>query len=152
MKKIIAALVLVGFAGATLAQQGPKPEDMIKIRKAGFSFMAWNFGKIKANIDGTFNKDQVLAAANVVAAVSGSGMGALFAPGTEQSIGEQKTNVKPELFQQTDKVRELMGNLNKEANELVRVAATGDVAAVKEQFGKTGSTCKACHDEFRKPL
>ena len=152
MKRIVAVLVLVGFAGSAFAQQSLKPEDMIKIRKAGFSYMAWNFGKIKANIDGNFNKDQVVAAANAVATISGSGMSALFAPGTEQSIGDQKTSVKPELFQQSEKVKELMGNLNKEANELARVAATGDVAAIKEQFGKTGRTCKACHDDFRKNL
>ncbi len=24
-----------------------------------------------------------------------------------------------------------------------------DKAAVQAQFGKTGATCKACHDEFR---
>ncbi len=112
--------------------------------------MAWNFGKIKANLDGNFNKDQVLAAANVVAASASSGMGALFGPGTEKDIGDQKTRVKPELFQQPDRVKELMGNLVRESNELVKVAGTGDVAAIKAQFGKTGGTCKACHDEFRK--
>ena len=152
MKRFFAALVLVAVAGTALAQQGPKPEDMIKIRKAGFGFMAWNFGKIKANLDGNFNKDQVIAAANVVAATAGSGMGALFAPGTEKDVGDQKTRVKPELFQQPDRVKELMGNLSREANELVKVAATGDVAAIKAQFGKTGGACKACHDDFRKDL
>ena len=39
---------------------------------------------------------------------------------------------------------------NKEANELAKVAATGDAAAVKVQFGKLGQTCKGCHDDFRK--
>jgi cytochrome c556 len=38
----------------------------------------------------------------------------------------------------------------KEANELQKVAATGDAAAIKAQFGKTGESCKACHDKFRK--
>ncbi|TLD47356.1 MAG: Cytochrome c' [Accumulibacter sp.] len=38
----------------------------------------------------------------------------------------------------------------KEANELQKVAATGDAAAVKVQFGKTGESCKACHDKYRK--
>jgi len=150
MKKILAILVLVSVVGTAFAQQSLKPEDMIRIRKAGFGYMAWNFGKIKANLDGSFNKDQVIAAANVVAATASSGMGALFGPGTDKDIGDQKTRVKPELFQQTDRVKELMGNLSKEANELVKVAATGDVAAVKAQFGKTGGTCKACHDDFRK--
>ena len=150
MKKILAAAILVSVAGGVLAQQAMKPEDMIKTRKAAYSFMSWNMGKVKANVDGTFNKDQTVAAANAVAAVANSGLGALFGPGTEKDVGDQKTRVKPEFFQQSDKVRELAMNFNKEANELAKVAATGDVAAIKAQFGKTGGTCKACHDAFRK--
>jgi hypothetical protein len=81
MKKVVAALVLSSFAGGVFAQQGLKPEEMIKFRKAGYSFMAWNMGKIKANLEGTYNKEQVIAAANVVAATANSGMGALFRGG-----------------------------------------------------------------------
>lgn len=152
MKSIVIAVLLAGLTGASFAQQTLKPEDMIKLRKAGYGFMSWNMGKIKANLDGTFNKDQVIAAANVVAATANSGIGALFAPGTDKDIGEQKTRVRPELFmaQNQDKLREVAMNLSREANELARVAATGDVAAIKAQFGKTGAACKGCHDEFRK--
>lgn len=144
----IAAAVLVSLAGAASAQ-ALKSEEMIKFRKAGYSFMAWNMGKIKANVEGSFNKDQVIAAANLVAATANSGMGALFAPGTDKEVAGEKTRVKPEFFEQPDKVKELAMSFIKEANELARVAATGDAAAVKAQFGKTGGTCKACHDEFR---
>ena len=150
MKKIVAALVLAGLASGAMAQQTLKPEEMIKFRKAGYSFMSWNMGKIKANLDGTFNKDQVIAAANVVAATANSGMGALFGPGTDKEVGGEKTRVKPEFFQQPEKVRELAMAFNKEANELAKVAATGDVNAIKAQFGKTSGTCKGCHDAFRK--
>ncbi len=150
MKKIVAALVLAGLASGAMAQQTLKPEEMIKFRKAGYSFMSWNMGKIKANLDGTFNKEQVIAAANVVAATANSGMGALFGPGTDKEVGGEKTRVKPEFFQQPEKVRELAMAFNKEANELAKVAATGDVNAIKAQFGKTGGTCKGCHDAFRK--
>ena len=149
MKKPLAALVLMTLTAAAMAQQAMKPEEMIKARKAGYSFMSWNMGKIKANLDGSFNKDQVVAAANVVAAVANSGMGALFGPGTDKEVGGEKTRVKPEFFQQQDKVRELAMNFNKEANELAKVAETGDKAAIQAQFGKTGATCKACHDSFR---
>ena len=98
MKKFVPALLLGTFAGGVLAQQGLSPAEMIKIRKSGYSFMSWNMGKIKANLDGNFNKEQVIAAANVVAATANSGMGALFAPGTEKDVGDQKTRVKPEFF------------------------------------------------------
>ena len=149
MKKIATALLLTALAGTALAQQAMKPEDMIKTRKAGYTFMAWNMGKIKANLDGTFNNDQVVSSANAVAAVANSGLGALFGPGTDKEVGGEKTRVKPEFFQQQDKVREVAMNFNKEANELAKVAATGDQAAIQAQFGKTGGTCKACHDSFR---
>lgn len=152
MKRYIIAALLAGVAGSVLAQQALKPEEMIKLRKAGYSFMSWNMGKIKANLDGSFNKDQVVSAANVVAATANSGMGALFGPGTDRDVGDQKTRARPELFmpQNQDKLKELAMNLGKEANELARVAATGDAAAVRAQFGKTGAACKACHDEFRR--
>ena len=149
MRKIIAALLLIGVTGSALAQQTLKPEEMIKLRKAGYSFMAWNMGKIKANLDGTFNKDQVVAAANVVAATANSGMGALFGPGTEKDVAGEKTRVKPEFFEQQEKVKEAAMAYIKEANELQKVAATGDINAIKAQFGKTGGTCKGCHDQFR---
>lgn len=38
---------------------------------------------------------------------------------------------------------------NKEANELAKVAAGGDAAAVKLQFGKLVDACKACHKDYR---
>ncbi len=148
MKKTLAALILVSLSGAVMAQ-ALKPEEMIKTRKSAYSFMSWNMAKIKANLDGTFNKDQVVAAANAVAAVANSGLGALFGPGTDKEVGGERTRVKPEFFQQQDKVRELAMNFNKEANELAKVAASGDKAAIQAQFGKTGGTCKACHDNFR---
>jgi cytochrome c556 len=152
MRKIVIAALLAGLAGSALAQQSLKPEEMIKLRKAGYSFMSWNMGKIKANLDGSFNKEQTAAAANAVAAIANSGMGALFGPGTDKDVGDQKTRAKPELFmpQNQDKLRELAMNLGREANELARVAAAGDAAAIRTQFGKTGATCKACHDEFRR--
>ncbi|RIX49630.1 MAG: cytochrome c [Rhodocyclales bacterium GT-UBC] len=140
------ATLLIGNAYAAPL----KPEDQIKIRKAGYSFMAWNMGKIKANIDGNFNKDEAAKAAAAIAAISNSGMGALYGAGTDKDIGDTKTRVKAEFFQEQDKVRELAGAFNKEANELAKVAAGGELAALRAQFGKTGETCKACHDKFRK--
>ncbi len=151
--QIAAFATLAAVTGAAFAQQALKPEEMIKFRKAGYSFMSWNMGKIKAQtVDApqSFNKDQVLAAARLVAATANSGMGALYGPGTDQDVGGEKTRVKPEFFQQREEVGKLAQAFNREANELAKVAESGDPAAIKAQFGKTGETCKACHDKFRK--
>jgi len=151
IKHVLFATLVLGIAAGASAQM--KPEDQIKFRKAGYAFMSWNMGKIKAQtIDApaSFNKDQVLAAATVIAATANSGRGALGGAGTDKDTGGQKTRVKPEFFQQQDEVRKLAVAFVKEANELQKVAATGDAAAIKVQFGKTGESCKACHDKFRK--
>jgi cytochrome c556 len=151
IKTLLFAVIALGLAAGASAQM--KPEDQIKARKSGYAFMAWNMGKIKGLVvdnPSSFNKDQVAAAANVIAATANSGMGALFGPGTDKDVGSQKTRVKAEFFQQTDEVKKLAVAFIKEANDLQKVAATGDAAAIKVQFGKTGESCKACHDKFRK--
>ena len=148
MKKTIALGILaLSLAGTASAQV--KPEDQIKYRQAGYSFMAWNMGKIKANLDGEYNAQQVQAAADAVAAIAGSGMGALYGPGTDKAIGDRKTRVKPEFFQEMPNVGKLATDFNAAAANLAKVAATGDKAAVQKAFGETGATCKACHDKYR---
>lgn len=151
MKKSLArvALGIVALSLATVASAQVKPEDQIKFRKAGYSFMSWNMGKIKGNLEGSYDAAQVTAAANAIAGIANSGMGALFGPGTDKAIGEHKTRVKPELFQNMPEVGKLAGDFNKAANNLAKVAANGDAATVKTAFGDLGKTCKACHDQFR---
>jgi cytochrome c556 len=140
----IAALILAANASAQV-----KPEDQIKFRKAAYSFAAWNSGKIKANIDGAYDAVQVKAAANAIAGVANSGLGALFGPGTEKAVGDQKTSVKAELFQPGSEVSKLAGDFATAANALVKAADSGDVAAVKTAYGDLGKSCKACHDQYR---
>ena len=148
-KPLVLALAFAVSAGA-LAQQAPKPENLIKWRQSAYQVLGWNSARIKANVEGQYNKDEVIKAANSTAAIANSGLGALFAPGTEQGKGWHDTAAKPELFTDGKKAGELAGNFAQEANELAKVAATGDAAAVKAQFGKLSRTCKACHDDFKK--
>ncbi|WP_303786916.1 cytochrome c [Azovibrio restrictus] len=149
IKKLTLAAAALAVTGVAFAQQALKPEEAIKTRQAGYTYLGWSMSKIKANLEGTYNKDQVIAAANTIAAIANSGMGALYVPGSDKEVNGVKTRVKPEFFQKQQEVGKLAMAFNKEANELARVAATGDVAAVKAQFGKVGGTCKACHDDFR---
>ena len=152
-------LVVAGVAVATLglsvsasAQVIGKAEDQIRWRQSAYQTMAWSMGRIKANVEGTFNKDQVAEAANVIQAIANSKMGALYQPGTDSGKGWRDTNVKPEFFKPESKeeLGKLAGAYTKEANEMAKVAAGGDAAAVKAQFGKLGESCKGCHDKFRK--
>jgi cytochrome c556 len=155
LKKIIAGTIATAILATsavaiaqTAAPAGPKPEQLIKWRQSAFQVIGWNFGRIKANIDGTYNKDEVIKAANALSGVANAGLGTLFVPGTDKGKGWKDTSVKPEAF--TDpKFGEIAGAFVKESTELARVANTGDAAAVKAQFAAVGKTCKGCHDGFR---
>ena len=145
--KIALALLATTLAAGAHAQV--KVEDAIKYRQSAYGAMGWSMTRIKANIDGTFNKDEVIKSANVIQAIANSGMGALYVPGSDKGKGWADTRVKPALFTDGPKVGKLASDFNAAANEMAKVAATGDAAAVKEAFGKLGGTCKACHDDYR---
>ena len=167
--KLLLALVTITLAGTAAAQaewmglpqphvsKAPagtaaarvKPEEAIKWRQSGYGFMAWNMVRIKTNVEGTYNKEEVIKAANAIQAIANSGMGALYLPGTDKGTGWEKTRVKPAFFTDKEGVTKVAMAFNKEANEMAKVAATGDVAAIREQVGKLGGTCKACHDDFK---
>lgn len=146
-----AVVVMTGTSAQaqTAAPAGPKPEQLIKWRQSAYQVIAWNNGRIKASLDGTYHKEDVQKAANAIAALANSGLGALYAPGTDKGTGWHPTTAKPEIWAAGSKVGEYATNFSNEANELAKVAATGDVALVKAQFGKLGRTCKACHDDYK---
>lgn len=145
--KLLLALLAVTLTGTATAQV--KPEDAIKWRQSGYAFMAWNMARIKMNVEGAYNKEEVVKAANAIQATANSGMGSLYLPGTDQGTGWEKTRVKPALFTNKEGVGKVAGAFVKEANEMARVAAGGDAAATKEQLGKLSATCKGCHDDFK---
>jgi cytochrome c556 len=151
---LVATCCALVFAVAAQAAEAPKPEDLIKARQAAYAFMSWNMSRIKANTEegATFNKDDVIKAANAIAGVANSGLGATYAKGTETGKGFHATRVRPEAFmpEHGPKLGKIAGDFNREANAMATVAATGDAAAVRAQFEKLGGTCKACHDDFRK--
>lgn len=146
---LTAALLSVAIAAPAVAQMSV--EDQITARQGAFQFAGWNMGKIKAQaIDGdvAYNEEQMLAAANSIAAVANSGLGALFGPGTANDKNEN-TRLKPEFFERPEKAREVAIGFAQAATKLQEVAANGDKAALTAQFDKVGKSCKACHDEFR---
>jgi cytochrome c556 len=147
--KVLLATLSGLVSAATVA--GPI-EDQIRFRQSAYTFLAWNSSRIKSQaVDHpeTFDKDQVIAAANAIAATANSGLGALYGAGTEKGIGWKTTRLKPEFFQQPDDASKVGVAFIVEANNLAKVAESGDVGQIKAQFGKLGETCKGCHDKFR---
>ena len=153
MKKVMKFAAVAALAAAVVGTASAQSvEDAIKFRQSGYTFMSWNMGKIKAQVVDKavpYDQGQVAAAANVIAAIANSGMGALYPAGSDQGTGWKATRLKSEFFQEGDKVRDIAVNFVQQANKLQEVAAAGDQAAIAAQFGEVGKACKACHDSYR---
>ena len=146
--KLLLPLLALTLAGSAMAQV--KPEEAIKFRQSGYGFMAWNMARIKMNVEGgNYNKEEVIKAANAIQAIANSGMGALYLPGTDKGKGWEETRAKSNIWTEQEKLGKAAMAFNKEANEMAKVAQTGDAAAVGAQLGKLGGTCKGCHDDFK---
>jgi|694.fasta_scaffold22563_5 hypothetical protein len=126
-KNVVAATLIAGLSSAALAQSIGKPEDQIRWRQSAYHTMAWSMGRIKANVEGTYNKDQVIEAANVIQAIANSKMGALYSPATATGKGWKETRVKPEFFkpESREELGKIAGGFGREANEMAKVAAGG---------------------------
>lgn len=154
MKPLLAGALaaIVAAAGLTAHAEALSAEDQIKLRKAGYSYMSWNMGKIKAQVidqSVAYNPQQILAAANTLDAIANSGMGALYGPGTDKQVGSQTTRVNPDMFDNFDDVAKISGQLSQATGELVSAATADDQAAIRVAFGNVGQSCKACHDKYR---
>jgi cytochrome c556 len=57
----------------------------------------------------------------------------------------------PAIWEHWDKFEGLAKQLEDQANSLANAAASGDDENLQEKSQKMFATCKACHDQFRKP-
>lgn len=76
-----------------------------------------------------------------------------FPAGTGPDVGN--TGARAEIWQngaiQQDFIAKLAA-MQPAAQALNAAAAGGDVAAVQDRFSALGTTCKACHDKYRKEM
>lgn len=144
----------IGLALATGALAQMTAEDMIKARQSGYTYMSWNLGIIKSlAVDGAapYDQDRVARAADAIAGIANSNMGALYAPGTDKGTGWKPTRLDPSFFNELDKVGEIATHFVEQANRMQEVAHSGDKQAVATQFRELAGSCKACHDNYRLP-
>lgn len=125
-----------------------KPEDAIKYRRGVMAAQGWNMGNLAAMVKGEkpFDKAEFAQRAANLAALSKMAPEGFTVAGSDQG----DTKVKPEAFTEADKFKGGMEKLATETAKLAQVAAGGDLAAIKPQFGEVAKLCKGCHDNYRK--
>jgi cytochrome c556 len=146
-------LLLVGsalLAGAVTVQAEEKADpkkDAIKYRQAAMTLIGANFKPMGAMVKGDvpFNAQEFARRSKDVAAISSIDVLAAFPQDTDGA----GSKAKPEIWMKWDDFKKKMGDMERETAKLAEVAKGGDAAAIKKQFGETGKTCKACHDDYK---
>ena len=124
-----------------------RSEPLQSLRQSYFALVGMTFGPMADMVKGKIDWDEATFQrwASDLAALSTVQVERGFAPGSEQG----KTRAKPEIWLDMEDFSEKLANFRQEAAVLSEVAMAGDRAAIGEQLGKTGGTCKACHDDYK---
>ncbi len=138
------AAILVISAGTAFAQF-QNAEKAIEYRESVFTVMSTHFGRIGAVVKGeaSYNKEEVAKNAAIVAMMSTLPWQA-FGPGTEGG------KAKPEIWSDNAKFKAASEKMQLAVADLNKAAQSGDLESIKKSFAATGSSCKGCHDDFRK--
>lgn len=146
MKRI--TIVLLALAGLVSfsAQAQMKPEDAIKLRQSAMKLIGYNFGSIGAMVNDKkpYNKDEAIRNATNVEGLSTQPF-EFFVAGSDKG----ETKAKADIWKEADKFKAAADKFQAESAKLAQVSKTGDMAALKTQFGATAQACKGCHDNYR---
>lgn len=141
---LIASSLLIALP---VSAQFAKPDDAIKYRKNALFVMQQNFSRIAAMASGKAPFDAKVAAESAaVAEYVGRLPWVAFMEGTDK--GETKS--KPDIWKEPAKFKEYADKMQAEMVKLSVAAKSGSLDSIKMAVSATGSSCKTCHDAFRK--
>jgi len=142
----VTAMSVAAISTVTAEEKSPE-EAAIEYRQSSFKMIKHHFGPMGAMVKGEkeFNAEEFAKNAEAVVALSKFPING-FTAGSD--MGE--TDAKSEIWANMDDFKKKMETFQVEAASLAEIAKSGDMAAIKPQFGKVGETCKACHKEYKK--
>jgi cytochrome c556 len=148
MTKVLIVLTLISGFLAVAHAQFANPEDAIQYRQSVMFLIGQHFGRMAAVVKGQSPYDKAAFEQNaaIVDTLAPLPWEAFMVPGTDKG----KTDLKSSAFKEKDKFMQDAEKMEAEVAMLAGTAKTGDLDAIKIQFGETGKSCKSCHDDFRK--
>jgi cytochrome c556 len=153
-----ACLLAAGLTGAAYGalahEEGPVPNTpggkAAAQRHENFKQMGGAFKAIMDELKKDAPDKTVVAASAHKIGLLAPNLPSWFPKGSGAETG-MKVQTKPQIWSDPTGFAAAAARLKGETAKLDQIAATGDMAAVKNQFGATGQACKNCHDKFRVP-
>ena len=147
LKAVICGVALVAMGSLAFAGFA-KPEDAIRYRQAVMTVIGQHFGLIAAVVKGQspYSKDEVERNAAVLRTMSELSWEAVMMPGSDKG----DTTLSDRAMKEPDKFMVAAQQFESAVQKLEQSAKSGDLEAVKAQFGEVAKSCKACHSTYRK--
>ena len=146
-KRPVLLLSACALAVAGFAQAQPSATDAVDFRQGVMNVYAWNLNNLRDMVRGDvpFDTAAFQSHAEDLATAARLDVTKGF---PEDSITDE-SDARDEIWLNWDAFLEKREALKEQSAKLAEVSATGDEAAMKEQFGATARTCKGCHDDFK---
>ncbi len=122
-------------------------EKAVDYRQAVMNVFAWNVTSMRDMVKGETAFDAAVFARHAKDLASAAQL-ELMAAFPEDSINDE-SDAREEIWLDFKKFQDKHQALREQSAKLAEVAAGGDEAAMKEQFGAAAKTCKGCHDDFK---
>lgn len=134
--------------GETAAAPAADAPPVIEERQANFKAIGKSFKAIRTQLEGDApDMDAIVAAATDLNAAALKIEGH-FPEGTSVDAGYD-TEALAVIWEKPEQFAEAHQRLVDASAEMITIAQTGDAAAVGDQVGAVGGSCKNCHDNFR---
>ncbi len=146
LKVLICGVLLAAVAGSAYAAFS-KPEDAVRYRQAVMTVIGHHFGALAAVVKGQtpYEKEGVESDARVIRTMSHLPWEACLEPGSYSGNTTLKTSVQTEK----DSFMKIAKEFEHASQKLLAAAKSGELDAVKAQFGEVAQNCKACHSTYR---
>ena len=145
--KVIAIIFFIAVTATAVYATFNKAKDAIRYRQAAMVLIGQHFGSMGQVVKGKQPYDKASFAKNAATLemLSKIPWDAFLYPESDRG----QTKLKSKALKNKDDFMQTARNLENEAVKLTAAAKSGDLKAIKAQFGATAKTCKGCHDEFK---
>jgi cytochrome c556 len=146
LKGAICGIMLLTMAGLAFAEF-TTPDDAISYRQAVMTVIGEQFGRIAAVATGQapFNEKALAQYTMVLRTMSELPWEACLMPGSYKG----KTSLKASVMKEKNDFMAMARQFENSSNKLDETAKSGDLDAVKAQFGEVAKSCKGCHMTYR---
>jgi len=152
MRNMFVVAAAVAVLGAGIPTAATADMGVVKERKDAMKAISKANKAVQGAAKGKVDAKKAAAAAGEIAALSDK-IVAWFPKGTSRDDAgmAMETRAKADIWAKMDEFKSKAAGLKAAAQNFVKVAASGDKAAIEAAAGEVRKNCGGCHKPFRGP-